>query len=801
LIGFSARALEPQSGWWWNPAEPGRGYFIEVKNGSAFAASYLYDGNGQPVWYVTGPSVYNGNGFVGTLGAYNGGQTLTGAYKTPAGPVPSGNVSFTFADATHGTITWPGGSIPIVRYEIAENSLSAPAPAFRPETGWWWNASEGGRGFSIEIQGDDMFVAGFMYDVSGSPVWYVSGGKMTTPGNYHGQWLQYGNGQTLTGAWREASVTNPNIGSAVLSFDSATTAWLQLPDRRNVRLTRFQFTAPEVRDTVFGKVVGKLDSANGAYAWLGIPYAAPPVGNLRWRAPVDPSPWNAARQATDFGNACVQSGSTLGPPPAGQTFGASMSQNFGRTVGSEDCLTLNVWAPASGETGLPVVMFIYGGSNIVGWSGTPDYAGARLAGEQKVVFVSVNYRLNLFGFLNYTALKTADMLSDSGNFATLDLIQALKFIKNNIAAFGGDPSNVTIAGQSAGAQNVWSLIVSPQAAGLFHKAVPISAGQSGATQTAGELFAMNLVRQLLIDEGKATDASSADAYIAANLAADSARRAYLYSKSADALMTAFGKSTVSNSFARLFYDGTVQPSNSSAAFSGTFLNNVPVLAGAANEEGKYWGPTYFSNGLSSTQLWAYRWNFNPDNPASTPVAVSDIISAQYLPANRSFSSCFDTGYNAVTLNSAYFSTPCGNSAYNTTYFWWWQSNTLARYAPLQPKTYAYNFAWSRQPEPWRTVYGAAHIADIPFLFGNFAPGLFSSGYSSANRSGREALSLRMRQSLAAFMRTGNPNHAALGATWLPWSTTAGGAKRLVFDATDSSAVVSQSTSDVPIVRP
>ena len=237
----AASSNTPQSGWWWNANEGGRGYFIEVKNGRHFTASYLYDNSGNPLWYVTGPSNVSGSSLPGTLGAYSGGQSLTGAYKLPAGPNSAGNVSFSFSDSTHGTITWPGGMVPITRYEIAGGSLSLPSPSFKPETGWWWNAGEGGRGFSIEVQGDNLFIGGFMYDASGNPVWYVSAGKMTTPSLYRGNWIQYQNGQPMGGAFKMATVKNPNIGEVAIGFSSTTAATLYLPDGTTRQLTRYAF--------------------------------------------------------------------------------------------------------------------------------------------------------------------------------------------------------------------------------------------------------------------------------------------------------------------------------------------------------------------------------------------------------------------------------------------------------------------------------------------------------------------------------------------------------------------------------
>ena len=231
--------VRPQSGWWWNADEPGRGYFIEVKNGRFYTASYVYDNSGDAVWYVTGPGNTSGNTLPGTLSVYNGGQTLTGAYRTPAGPRSIGSMNITFSDSTHGTITWPGGTVPITRYELATGSLNQPDPSFKPETGWWWNASEGGRGFSIEVQGDNLFVGGFMYDGGGNPVWYVSGGKMSNPWVYQGTWAHYVNGQSMGGVFRTAMVKNPNVGGVTIGFTSTTTATMYLPDGRTIPLTRY----------------------------------------------------------------------------------------------------------------------------------------------------------------------------------------------------------------------------------------------------------------------------------------------------------------------------------------------------------------------------------------------------------------------------------------------------------------------------------------------------------------------------------------------------------------------------------
>ena len=224
-----------------------------------------------------------------------------------------------------------------------------------------------------------------------------------------------------------------------------------------------------LRHTPLGPVIGFADK-HDTHAWLGIPYAQPPVGALRWKAPRPPQPWSETRQALAFGPAAMQfAGETIGAPPA----------EWGRVVGSEDCLTLNVFAPRmkpdqldGGNAPLPVMVWIHGGANTVGTAAAFPVL-RNLAGHDQVLVVSMNYRLGIFGWFSLPELETGDDTPEdrSGNFGTLDLIAALKWVRQNIAAFGGDPDNVTIFGESAGGLNVYTLLASPRAAGLFHKAI------------------------------------------------------------------------------------------------------------------------------------------------------------------------------------------------------------------------------------------------------------------------------------------------------------------------------------------
>lgn len=194
----------------------------------------------------------------------------------------------------------------------------------------------------------------------------------------------------------------------------------------------------------------------------GIPYAAPPVGQLRWKAPAALPAWSTVRDATAFGPACVQ--------PRGAP--AGIYTNPPERM-SEDCLTLNIWAPKSARK-LPVLVWIHGGALLSGYSHERMYDGAKMAG-QGVIVVSINYRLGVLGYLAHPALSAESPDGVSGNYGLLDQIAALEWVKRNIGAFGGDPANVTIAGESAGGLSVMYLMASPKARGLFGKAIAQSA--------------------------------------------------------------------------------------------------------------------------------------------------------------------------------------------------------------------------------------------------------------------------------------------------------------------------------------
>ena len=220
-----------------------------------------------------------------------------------------------------------------------------------------------------------------------------------------------------------------------------------------------------------GEIQGVTVPTKGVYAYKGIPYAAPPVGENRWREPQPVIPWSGVKIADTFGAPA---------PQAKHSSDSFYGKEFfwqGDPEFNENCLFLNVWTPAPGKTSkkLPVAMWIHGGAFTGGWGTEPEMDGEAWA-ERGVVLVTINYRLGIFGFFAHPELSAESAHHVSGNYGILDQIAAIKWIKNNIAQFGGDPDNIMIFGQSAGAMSVQSLVASPLAKNLIAKAVIESGG-------------------------------------------------------------------------------------------------------------------------------------------------------------------------------------------------------------------------------------------------------------------------------------------------------------------------------------
>jgi len=256
--------------------------------------------------------------------------------------------------------------------------------------------------------------------------------------------------------------------------------------------------APMVVKVESGQLRGAV--TDGVLAFKGVPFAAAPVGDLRWRPPQPAKAWTGVRLAETIGKDCLQ-----GPIPGDPGLGTDLA---------EDCLFLNVWRPAkAGAKKLPVMVWIYGGGLVNGGTQPAIYQGDKFA-KQGVIFVSINYRLGRFGFFAHPALTAEHPAEPKGNYGYMDQVAALKWIQRNIAAFGGDPGNVTIFGESAGGFSVHALVASPLAKGLFHKAIVESGGgrdQLGSTRTLAQ------GEQVGLAFGKSVGAEGADAAALAKL--------------------------------------------------------------------------------------------------------------------------------------------------------------------------------------------------------------------------------------------------------------------------------------------
>jgi para-nitrobenzyl esterase len=237
-----------------------------------------------------------------------------------------------------------------------------------------------------------------------------------------------------------------------------------------------------------GAIAGRWAANAAVKAWLGVPFAAPPLGELRWKPPQPVVPWQGVRAATEFGPQCLQGKATPGS--------VYFEYSGGDLPMSEDCLTLNVWAPAEASNA-PVMVWIYGGGFQVGASARPTFNGAGLA-ARGVVVVSMNYRVGVLGFLAHPELTAESPQHASGNYGLLDQVAALQWVKRNVARFGGNPDNVTIFGQSAGASSVTHLMASPLTRGLFQRAIaesnafPAKMSPRTEAEARGKAFAEKL---------------------------------------------------------------------------------------------------------------------------------------------------------------------------------------------------------------------------------------------------------------------------------------------------------------------
>ncbi len=346
-------------------------------------------------------------------------------------------------------------------------------------------------------------------------------------------------------------------------------------------------SGPVVRTTA-GPVRGRLRRKRTIALHAGIPYAAPPVGNLRWRAPQPPTPWTETLTCTKPGPMGHQRAAAMDEIIQSLVRGLGLSKSRQKALRtaikvmpkkeSEDCLTLNVRAPA-GASGLPVMVWIHGGDHTDGHGADPIYHSSDALPERGCVLVTINYRLGVFGFLAHPELSSESSGGVSGNYGLLDQIAALRWVQDNIGAFGGDPDRVTIFGESAGGQAVLNLMSAPAAQGLFHRAIAQSPSDQGRW--------LHLRRAVLdFEPAESAGARFADEAVGAG----GGQLARMRTTPADELMALYRDRP---DLGRYFYpavDGHVLPVGPMSTFSHQVQSRVPLLIGYNADEGTLIAP-------------------------------------------------------------------------------------------------------------------------------------------------------------------------------------------------------------------
>ena len=437
-----------------------------------------------------------------------------------------------------------------------------------------------------------------------------------------------------------------------------------------------QATDPNVVVTTSGPVRGK--TVDGVRVFRGVPYASPPVGDLRWKPPAPPTPWTEPREAIDFGTPCWQ------PPVEG-------FYSRGPIDRSEDCLYLNVWTRAAAGDALPVMVWIHGGALQIGHGHLPMYDGGALT-EKGVVLVSINYRLGVMGFLAHEELSAEAANGASGNYGILDQIAALAWVRDNVAAFGGDPGNVTVFGESAGSWSVCLLYASPLASGLVHRAI----GQSGGCFAPYPELAADTAAG---PSGHAVGATLAEALSVPDVAGLRAIEAEaLYDRIAEAEWAATGL---------VFVDGHLLPMAPRALVAAGQHNRIPVMVGSNAHE----GTTLFA-GMPEVEEEAYRAGVEQ----AWGDLAGDILDAYAEDAAVSP----DTAQRRI-LSDQYFA---------------WQMRTWAR-AQVAHGDPAWLYYFSHVPDlggEYGTSMGAFHAAEIPYAFGNPTLGFGDGGDALSTRA-------------------------------------------------------------------
>ena len=450
-----------------------------------------------------------------------------------------------------------------------------------------------------------------------------------------------------------------------------------------------------------GLVSGAPAAAPGVRVYKGIPFAAPPVGALRWREPQPPAHWDGVRAATEFGDVCIQ------PPGQDRLNIAAME---GSPPMSEDCLYLNVWTPATAASDrLPVMVYFFGGAFTEGSGSVPLYDGTALAAKGAVV-VTMNYRLGAFGFFVHPALTADSSHNASGNYGIMDMLASLEWVKRNAAAFGGDPGNVTLFGQSAGAMAIASLIASPRGEGLFQRAIAQSIMGPGVAPGMTTL-----------------DEAEARGLAAANEAGVGTAEA-LRAMAADQVVARFRS-------AGMIVDGWAIPEDPAIVYAEGRQNPVDVLFGANKDE------SFFPARTTPEQF--------REQAQGRFGELADRYLATYPHATNE-----EAGIaSAETFRDQTF----------------WNARRYAEYQRGRGnEAYVFFFAQNPPAPAGQPPLPATHASEVPYVFDNLGQLPLFPDRSVPDLAAASAADLKVADQVSSywvnFARSGDPN----GASLPPW---------------------------------
>jgi len=461
--------------------------------------------------------------------------------------------------------------------------------------------------------------------------------------------------------------------------------------------------------TTAGKIRGS--SNQGILVFKGVPYGAD-TSSTRFAPPVPPQPWTGVRDCLAFGPQAPQ---PIHPRQGRSTF-APLDE--ASPVNSEDCLHLNIWTPALDQRKRPVLVYIHGGAYSSSSSNGPVYDGVRLARRGDAVVVTLNHRLNLFGYLYLAQLastSTHDLFRDSGNVGQLDLVLALQWVRDNIASFGGDPSRVLIFGQSGGGAKCATLMSMPSASGLFHRVMTMSGQQLTATTLEHATAAASAVLKSL-DLTPANLEDIRDPHKVPMEKLVSAIRAAHY----------FGP----------VQDGGALPHDPFSPQAPAISAHIPMILGNTHDE------TRLLIGGSNPALFSLTWPQLPAVLEHYRQFLGDLTTADIIDAYR----LWYPGYDA---SDVFFAA--------TTAFRSWHGMVIEseRRADQHGPTWVYNFTWKSPADHGK--WGAPHTIDIPFAFDNLQLASSMTGTSPETQQ----LAASYADTLIHFAQTGNPNHSGL----------------------------------------